>query len=142
MKIRASSRKKNHEVCPLEVGMNNITDAEWKIMKVLWRRSPRLGSEIVDELETETGWNPKTIHTLIRRLVTKGVLEAKRENQYYLYSAAVTEAQCVREETNTFLDKCFNGSFNMLLSNFIEDDKLTDQEIEELENLLKAKKNR
>ncbi len=122
--------------------MNNITDAEWKIMKVLWRRSPKLGSEIVDELEGETGWNPKTIHTLIRRLVTKGVITAKKENQYYLYSAAVSEAQCVREETKTFLEKCFNGSVNLLLSNFIEDDKLTDQDIEELENLLKAKKSR
>ncbi|MBP1756497.1 MAG: putative transcriptional regulator, partial [Firmicutes bacterium] len=105
-------------------------------------RSPRLGSEIVDELEAETGWNPKTIHTLIRRLASKGIIDAKKENQYYLYSAAVTETQCVREETKTFLEKCFNGSFNMLLSNFIEDDKLTDQEIEELEGLLKAKKNR
>jgi BlaI family transcriptional regulator, penicillinase repressor len=122
--------------------MNNITDAEWKIMKVLWRKSPKLGSEIVDELEGETGWNPKTIHTLIRRLVSKGVIEAKKENQYYLYSAAVTEAQCVREETRTFLEKCFNGSFNMLLSNFIEDDRLSDEELEELENLLKAKKKR
>ncbi len=126
----------------MEDEMNNITDAEWKIMKVLWRRSPRLGSEIVDELEADTGWNPKTIHTLIRRLVSKGVIDAKKENQYYLYSAAVSESQCVREETKTFLEKCFNGSFNMLLSNFIEDDKLSDQEIEELERLLKAKKNR
>lgn len=122
--------------------MNNIPDSEWKIMKVLWKRSPRLGSEIVEELEADTGWNPKTIHTLIRRLVSKGAITAKKENTYYSYYAAVTEAECVKEETKTFLEKCFDGSLNMLISNFIEDEKLSDKEIQELENLLKAKKSR
>jgi BlaI family transcriptional regulator, penicillinase repressor len=122
--------------------MNNISDSEWKVMKVLWSKSPRLGSEIVDELETDTGWNPKTIHTLIRRLVTKGAVNAQRENTFYSYYAKVTEAECVKEETNSFLEKCFQGSFNMLLSNFIEEEKLSERDIEELENLLKAKKSR
>ncbi len=122
--------------------MNNISDSEWKIMKVLWKKSPRLGSEIVEELEADTGWNPKTIHTLIRRLVSKGAVIAAKENTFYSYSAKVTEAECVREETQTFLDKCFNGSLNMLISNFIEAEKLSESDIEELENLLKAKKSR
>jgi len=122
--------------------MNNIPDSEWKIMKVLWKKSPKLGSEIVEELELDTGWNPKTIHTLIRRLVSKGAITAKRENTYYSYYAAVTEAECVKEETKTFLEKCFNGSRNMLIKNFIEDEKLSEKEIEELENLLKSKKSR
>lgn len=122
--------------------MNNISDSEWKIMKVLWRKSPRLGSEIVEELEVNTGWNPKTIHTLIRRLVSKGAVSAKKENTFYSYYAVVTEADCVKEETKTLLEKCFNGSLNMLISNFIKDEKLSEYEIEELENLLKLKKNR
>lgn len=122
--------------------MNNISDSEWKVMKVLWKRSPKLGSEIVEELEADTGWNPKTIHTLIRRLVLKGAVIAKKENTYYSYYAAVSEAECVKEETKSFLEKCFNGSLNMLLSNFINEDKLSEKEIEELENLLKSKKSR
>lgn len=122
--------------------MNNISDSEWKIMKVLWKQSPRLASEIVDELEKETGWNPKTIHTLIRRLVTKGAVEAKKENTFYSYYALVTEADCVKEETKTFLEKCFNGSLNLLLANFIEDEKLSGEDIEELENILRSKKRR
>jgi BlaI family penicillinase repressor len=122
--------------------MNNISDSEWKIMKVLWKRTPRSGSEIVEELEAATGWNPKTIHTLIRRLVTKGAIIAKKENTYYSYHAAITEDECVREETKTFLEKCFNGSPNMLLSNFIKDEKLSEKEIEELQALLNSKKSR
>lgn len=120
--------------------MNNISDSEWKVMKVVWKKSPISGSEIVDELEAVTGWNPKTIHTLIRRLVTKGAINAKKENTYYSYYAAVSEAECVKEETETFLEKCFNGSLNMLVSNFIKEDKLTDQDIEELQEILKSNK--
>lgn len=122
--------------------MNNISDSEWKVMKVLWKKSPRLSGEIVEELEAETGWNPKTIHTLIRRLVSKGAVTAKKENTFYTYYAALTEDDCVREETKTFLEKCFNGSLNTLIANFIKDEKLTEKEIEDLENLLKSKKSR
>jgi BlaI family transcriptional regulator, penicillinase repressor len=122
--------------------MNNISDSEWKVMKVIWKKSPMLGSEIVQELESNTGWNPKTIHTLIRRLVAKGVITAKKEKTYYSYYAAVSEDECVKEETKTFLEKCFNGSLNMLITNFIKDEKLSEKDIEELEALLNSKKSR
>lgn len=122
--------------------MNNISDSEWKIMKVIWRKSPILGSEIVEELEDCTGWNPKTIHTLIRRLVAKGVVTATKGKTYYSYSAAISEDECVKKETKTFLEKCFNGSFNTLITNFIEDKKLSEEDIEELQALLNSKKSR
>lgn len=122
--------------------MNNISDSEWKVMKVVWDKSPISGSEIVEMLEPNTGWNPKTIHTLIRRLVAKGVITAKKEKTFYSYYAAVSEDECVKEETKTFLEKCFNGSFNMLISNFIKDEKLSDEDIDELQALLNSKKRR
>ena len=122
--------------------MNNISDSEWKIMKVIWKKSPILGGEIVEELEADTVWNPKTIHTLIRRLVVKGAITAKKEKTYYSYYAAVSENQCVKEETKTFLEKCFNGSFNLMTTNFIKHEKLSEKDIEELQSLLNSKKRR
>lgn len=122
--------------------MNNISDSEWKIMKVIWAKSPILASEIVERLKNETTWNPKTIHTLIRRLVEKNIVTAKKEKTFYSYSANVSEKECVREETKTFLEKCFNGSLNMLISNFIKDDKLSEKELDELKELLNSKKSR
>lgn len=120
--------------------MNHISDSEWKVMKVIWGKSPISGGEIVEELEVDSGWNPKTIHTLIRRLVTKGAITAKKEKTYYSYYAAVSEDECVKEETKTFIEKCFNGSFNMLLTNFINDKNLSEKDIEELQALLNSKK--
>lgn len=122
--------------------MNNISDSEWKVMKVVWGKSPISASEIVEKLVADTGWNPKTIHTLIRRLVAKGAITAKKEKTFYSYYAAVSEDECVKEETKTFLQKCFNGSFNMLISNFIKDEKLSEKDIDELQALLDTKKRR
>jgi BlaI family penicillinase repressor len=120
--------------------MNNISDAEWKVMRVLWERSPRTGGEIVERLEKETSWNPKTIHTLIRRLVQKKAVAANKETSFYSYSAAVSEADCVRGEADSFMEKCFNGSLNTLLASFIKNEKLSDTDIDELQALLEAKK--
>ncbi|SHI16371.1 BlaI family transcriptional regulator, penicillinase repressor [Sporobacter termitidis DSM 10068] len=122
--------------------MNNISDAEWKVMRVLWDRSPMSGGEIAERLERETDWNPKTIHTLLRRLVAKGAVTAKKEKTYYAYYAAVSEQECVREETASFLEKCFNGSVNLLLKNFIGNDSLTEKDIDALQAFLDAQKKR
>ncbi|MDF2544353.1 MAG: hypothetical protein K0S47_4071 [Herbinix sp.] len=122
--------------------MNNISDSEWKVMKEIWKKSPLQASEIVEKLEAKTDWNPKTIHTLIRRLVAKGAIIAKKEGTFYSYYAAVSEDECVKEETKTFLEKCFNGSLNTLISNFIQDEKLSEQEIDELRALLNQKNKR
>jgi BlaI family penicillinase repressor len=122
--------------------MNNITDAEWKVMQVLWNRAPLSGGEIIEQLEVQTNWNPKTIHTLLRRLVAKGAVRAQKEKTYYAYSPAVTEKECVKQEAETLLEKCFHGSLNMLLANFIQDEHLSEQEIEELQAILDSKKKR
>lgn len=122
--------------------MNNISDAEWKIMQVLWGQSPMSGGEIVEKLDKETDWNPKTIHTLLRRLVAKGAVTAKKEKTYYSYYAAVSKQECVREETASFLEKCFNGSFNLLLKDFIGNDSLSEKEIDALQAFLDAQKER
>jgi Predicted transcriptional regulator len=122
--------------------MKNISDSEWKVMKVIWKKSPISGGEIVEELEADNDWSPKTIHTLIRRLVVKGAITANREKTYYSYYAAVSEDECVMEETKTFLEKCFNGSLNLMISNFIKDEKFSEEDIEELQELLNSKKSR
>lgn len=122
--------------------MNNISDAEWKVMKVLWNRSPITSGEIINKLETETNWNPKTIHTLLRRLVAKGAVAARKEKTYYFYSAAVSEEECIKQEAETFMEKCFNGSLNMLLSNFIKGETLSEKDIDDLQSLLDSQKKR
>mgnify|MGYP000887917672 CR=1 FL=1 len=68
------------------VNLPNISDAEWKVMKVLWEKSPLTSTEIINSLKDSTNWSPKTIHTLISRLVKKEVVGVNKDfpvNKYF-----------------------------------------------------------
>ena len=60
--------------------MPKITEAEWAVMKVFWHKSPRTANEVVDALDG-SGWNPKTIRTLIIRLQKKGALDFEKDGE-------------------------------------------------------------
>lgn len=109
-------------------------------MKIVWDKSPITASEIISRLRPSTTWNSKTIHTLIGRLVNKNVLGVNKETKYFQYHPLVTQAECRREETQSFLEKVYNGSLNMLVANFLKEKKLSDQEIEELQQILDKNK--
>lgn len=117
-----------------------ISDAEWQIMKIIWKKWPITASEIIDDLKCDSTWSSKTIHTLISRLVKKEALGIEKSSPHYLYSPLVSEEECRREETKSFLQKVYDGSINLLISNFIKEDKLTKDEIEELQRILNKKK--
>ena len=65
-----------------------ISDAEWEVMNVLWESSPRTANEVADELCERMKWHPKTVKTLLGRLVTKGALRYREEGNRYLYRPA------------------------------------------------------
>ncbi|MBC2581480.1 BlaI/MecI/CopY family transcriptional regulator [Clostridium sp. DJ247] len=117
-----------------------ISDAEWQVMKVIWKNNPITASKIIDELKYDTTWNSKTIHTLISRLVKKEAIGIEKASPYYLYYPVVSEEECKRVETKSFLKKVYDGSLQLLVANFIKDDKFTKNEIEELQRILDKKK--
>ncbi|MFS1514156.1 BlaI/MecI/CopY family transcriptional regulator [Chengkuizengella sp. SCS-71B] len=117
-----------------------ISDAEWVIMEELWKKSPLTSAEIIDQLKDSTEWNPKTIHTLINRLVKKEVLGVKREGRFKQFHPLLSADECRKRETTSFLKKIYSGSRQMFILNFIKNEKLTDTEIEELKKILKQKK--
>ncbi|APM39487.1 BlaI/MecI/CopY family transcriptional regulator [Clostridium kluyveri] len=119
-----------------------ISDSEWEVMRVLWKKSPLTSSEIIEILKEYISWNPKTIHTLISRLVKKDAIEVKKNTPFYLYYPKVSEEECRKTETKSFVKKVYNGSIHLLISNFIKNEKLSDEEIEELRKILDEKNSR
>lgn len=120
-----------------------ISDAEWQVMDVLWAASgPLTANEIVDSLADHADWSPPTIKTMLNRLVRKRALKFKAEGKRYLYSPAVSRELCVRSETRSFVDRLFGGSIAPLLAHFVEDEKLSKEEIEQLRKLLERKGSR
>jgi len=117
-----------------------ISDAEWEVMKVLWaRQTPTTANEVIEVLAERTDWNPKTVRTLLNRLVQKQAAAYRQDNKLYAYYPLVTENECVLSETETFLKRIYGGAFKPLLAHFLNNDRLSAEEIKELKHLLDDK---
>jgi|SRR5680860_122398 len=116
-----------------------ISDAEWQVMKVLWKESLLTAPSVIEYLKPETNWSPKTIQTLIGRLVKKGALGVNKDATLYQYYPLVTQEECMGEETKSFLKKVYGGSLHLLLANFVKSENLSLKEIQELRILLDEK---
>jgi BlaI family penicillinase repressor len=113
-----------------------ISDAEWQVMKVLWAQSPLTANEVVEALEASTDWNPRTIKTLLNRLVKKKALGYREEGRRYLYFPRATEAACVREESRSFLQRVYGGSLKPMLAQYLENEPLSAEDLAELRRIL------
>lgn len=119
----------------------NISAAEWEVMKICWLKStPCTANEIVKALEQSTDWKPNTIKTLIGRLVKKGALGFKEEGRVYIYNPLVTEQDCIQAESKFFLTRVFGGALKPMLVTFLQEEKLSQEDIEELKQLLEERK--
>ena len=117
-----------------------ISEAEWQVMKVLWSHSPLTANGIIEELGSRVSWKPKTVKTLISRLVSKKALGYEKDSRLYRYFPLVSENECVKEESKSFLERVYGGAIKALLVNFIEEEPLSREDIEELKRLLDGKK--
>jgi len=117
-----------------------IADSEWRVMQVLWEKGPQTANDIVDALSGEVKWKPRTIKTLISRLVKKGAVKVTEEGYRYRYSAAVEESACVHSETRSFVRRVYQGAMKPALAAFLEDAELSPQEIDDLQRILHKKR--
>jgi BlaI family penicillinase repressor len=118
-----------------------VSDAEWEVMQVLWEAAPRTASEVADAISERMQWHPKTVKTLLGRLVKKGALKFREEGNRYLYRPAFPREKYIAEESRTFLDRVFGGEAAPMLVHFVERADLSDDDIAELRALLDRKRN-
>src|SRR6201996_4987351 len=116
-----------------------ISESEWKVMKVLWARSPLPAMEIIEALSGTEDWHPNTVKTLLSRLHKKKALGVEKQKNLYLYRPLVSEADCVRTESESFLDRGFGGSGKPLLMHFVEEERLSSADLDELRKALRQK---
>lgn len=116
-----------------------ISEAEFEIMKVIWDNSPINTKEIVDIVTKSSNWNMRTIHTLIARLEKKGAIKHKKDGRIYIYFPIVKKEDYINSESKSFLDKFYNGAVNKMVMNFIQNDMLSLEDIQELKNILNEK---
>lgn len=132
--VNVWKEKSNMNIVP------KISEAEWEVMKVVWSKQyPCSANEIFTSLEHTTDWKPNTVKTLITRLVKKDALGFKEDRRVYYYYPLVSEDDCVRAETQSFVKRVFGGTMKPLLVTFLQEEKLTSSEIEELKRILEER---
>ena len=113
-----------------------ITEAEYEVMKIVWKYAPINTNEITEKLLATSSWSAKTIQTLIKRLVNKGALAYEKNSRVFVYTPLVKESEYISQESNSFLNRYYYGDITAMLSAYIENDKLSETEIETLRSLL------
>jgi len=116
-----------------------ISEAEWVVMQVIWNWYPIAANEVVEALAGSTEWSPRTIRTLINRLYEKGALDRTKRDGIFHYTPAIEESACIEAESESFLKRFFGGSLNPLVAYFLENGKLSPEEIEDLRKRFSSK---
>ena len=116
-----------------------ISEAEWEVMRVAWTKGTVTAQEVVNEL-THRAWSPRTVKTLLSRLKAKGALTHEARGKASVYRPAVRLQDCVRKESESFLERVFGGAAAPLLMHFVKNSRLTPDEIDELKRILAERK--
>lgn len=115
-----------------------ISQAEFEVMKILWRTDgPVSTGDIYSELSKEMGWDRSTVRTLLKRLTEKGAVTTQKL-KVLSYLPAISEKEYTDEQTKSFVERLYGGSATRLVSSLVENYDLTESDIEELREILKA----
>ena len=113
-----------------------ISEAEFEVMKIVWKYAPINTNEITEKLLETTSWSAKTIQTLIKRLVTKGALTYQKQGRVFVYTPLVGEGEYVNQKSRSFLKRFYDGDISAMLSAYLENNQLSEEEIRHLRSLL------
>jgi BlaI family penicillinase repressor len=116
-----------------------ISESEWEALGILWKEAPLTASQIFDRL-AEKNWKLSTVRTFLARLEKKGVVRSQDNQGAKTYSALISREDCVREASQSFLDRVFDGATASLLVHFARIRRLSHSELDELEAILAKKR--
>ena len=117
-----------------------VTEAEWKIMEVLWDHSPRTMTEITAVLAPATGWTRHTVITLLKRMTEKGSVAVDETGRAKLYTPLITREEASAEETHKFLSHVFKGKASLLVSHLVDAGDLSEDDLRQILGVLNGKK--
>ena len=87
-----------------------ISDAEYKVMKTVWAHAPISTPQVTKLLAAQNDWSPKTVQTLLSRLVKKRALTYEKRGRAFFYTPLVKE-EILKQETD-----CFSTAFMTAVS--------------------------
>ena len=115
---------------------NTLTEAELRIMRILWARGESLVSDLVAALPDEAPLAYTSVLTTVRILEQKGYVEHRQEGRAFLYKPCVAEHEASRSEVNHMLHRFFGNSRERLLLTLLGEGDMTPDELQRLKNAI------
>jgi predicted transcriptional regulator len=115
-----------------------LFDSELKVMEIIWEKEPVTAKEIGLCLKDSIGWNKNTTYTIIKKLIEKQIVSRKEPN--FICTSLVKKADIQKAETDNLIEKLYNGSKKKFFAAFLQNEKLTEEEMKELKDLIDKSK--
>jgi predicted transcriptional regulator len=115
---------------------NTLTEAELRIMRILWARGESLVSDLVSAMPESAPLAYTSVLTTVRILEQKGYVEHRQEGRAFLYSPCVAEYDASRSEVRHVLHRFFNNSRERLMLSLLGDGEITPEELQRLKDAI------
>ena len=114
----------------------DISNSEFEVLQALWRVHPADAQTVVNELNKEKDWHEKTVKTLLGRMVKKGAISFEKNGRSYIYSPVLEIEAYQVQESESLIERLFNGRIAPLVTGFAKNKNLSKQDIDELKHLI------
>ncbi len=116
---------------------NTLTEAELRLMKLLWLRGESAVSDLVAAIPSEEALAYNSVLTTLRILEQKGYVEHRQEGRAFLYTPAVAEQEASRSEIRHVLGRFFSNSREQLLLSLLGDEEISPEEIQRMKDAIR-----
>ena len=117
-----------------------LTEAEWQIIQVVWQREPCAAPTVQEALQATRKWAYSTVKTLMDRMAAKGLLATERIRNLVLYRSTITREQAQRGEVMRTIKRAFDGALTPMMQFLLDGDDLSQQQLEEMETMIREKR--
>ena len=116
--------------------LDDLTKAEWIIMKSCWHKGKTTARDVFDEIGAENHWQYQTVKTMLDRLVLKGYLKLDKIGPICLFEPAVSQTKVAVRALDAFVSNVLDGTLAPLFAHLAKKPKLSDEELATLKKLL------
>jgi len=117
-----------------------LTEAEWKIMKIVWEKEPCAAGTVQETLAGSRNRAYSTVKTTMDRMVEKGLLEIERIRNLQLFKSRVSEVDAKRGEFRKMLKRAFDGALPPMMQFLIEHEGISAEDAAQLRKLVAKQK--
>jgi len=119
-----------------------LTEAEWEIMKVVWKKEPCAAGTVQESLAESRDWAYSTVKTTMDRMALKGLLEIQRIRNLQLFKSRISQVDAKRGEFRKMLKRAFDGALTPMMQFLIEHEGISAKDAAQLRKLVNKTRSR